>query len=185
MPKIIVITGTPCTGKTTVSEKLAKRIKNSLLIKANELVKEKRLFTGRSRNGELIANMAKLKSEIAKSIKSSDADVVIIEGHLLCDMRIPGATAIVIRGHLKTLQKRMKARKYSRIKIENNTVSEAIDYCGVNAAENYMSVHEIMGGDGAVDEIIGIINGKRAARRDIDMLAELNGLMEKNRRYLK
>ena len=75
--------------------------------------------------------------------------MIIVEGHLLCDMKIRGATAIVIREHLKTLLKRMERRKYSRKKIENNIVTEAIDYCGVNAVENYDSVYEVLGGEDA------------------------------------
>lgn len=176
MKKIIVITGTPTSGKTTISEKLARRIKGAQLIKANDLVKERKLFRGYSHGGEMIADMKKLKSEIERRIKESSSDFIILEGHLLCDIKIRGATAIVIREHLKVLLNRMRKRKYSKKKIEGNIVSEAIDYCGVNAVENYDSVYEVRGGGGAVKEIIRIIGGKRATPGEIDMLGELNGL---------
>jgi len=178
MKRIIVITGTPTSGKTTISERLAGMMKGSELIKANELVKEKRLFTGYSETGEMLADMRRLKSEIESRIRASRADMIIVEGHLLCDMKIRGATVIVIREHLKTLLKRMERRKYSRKKIENNIVTEAIDYCGVNAVENYDSVYEVLGGDDAAKEIVMIINGKSAGSKEIDMLGELNGLAQ-------
>ena len=178
MKKIIVITGTPTSGKTTVSEKLAGMLKGSELIKANDLVKEKKLLTGYSKDGEIVADMKRLKSEIESRIKASRADLVILEGHLLCDMKIKGATAIVIREHLKTILKRMEKRKYSRKKIESNIVSEAIDYCGVNSIENYDSVYEIWGGEGAVKEITKIINGRDEKPKEIDMLGELNGMAQ-------
>ena len=176
MKSIIVITGTPCTGKSTVSERLAKAVRNCELIKANELLKEKKLYSGRTKDGELIARMGPLRAEILKRVKGSKADLVIVEGHLLCDMDMPGATAIVIREHLRTLLKRMRKRGYGNRKIEDNIVSEAIDYCGVNAAENYMSVYEVMGGSAAVKDILGIIKGTRKKSKEIDMLGELNGL---------
>lgn len=179
MKRIIVITGTPTCGKTTVSEKLSSLIKGSELIKANDLIKERKLFVGYSKEGEMIADMAKLKSELERRIKASKSGTVILEGHLLCDIKIKGAVAIVIREHLNTLLKRMEKRKYSRRKIESNIVSEAIDYCGVNSIENYKSVYEVAGGEGAAKEIMNILNGKGKVGGEIDMLGELNGMSQR------
>ncbi len=178
MKKIIVITGTPTSGKTSISERLSGMLNDSELIKANDLVKEKRLFTGYSKDGEIIADMKRLRLEIEKIAASSKANLVIFEGHLLCDMKIKGATVIVIREHLKTLLERMEKRGYSMKKIESNIVSEAIDYCGVNSMENYDSVYEIWGGKGAANEIIKIINGKIEKPKEIDVLGELNGMAQ-------
>ena len=179
MKKVVVITGTPCSGKTTISEKLLKRIGNSELIKANEVVKDKGLFTGYSKDREMIADMTALKKEVERRIRASKAELVIVEGHLLCDTAIRGAVAIVIREHLKTLLARMKKRRYRKGKIEGNIVSEAIDYCGVNSEENYMEVHEVMGGSSAVADIESIIKGGKKGDGHIDMLGELNGLAKK------
>ncbi len=179
MKRVIVITGTPCTGKTTISEKLIRRTGNSELIKANEIVKGKKLFKGYSEGGEMIADMKALRMELEKRIRASKAELVIAEGHLLCDIPIRGAVAIVIREHLNTLLARMKKRGYSKNKIEGNIVSEAIDYCGVNAAENYMEVYEVMGGTAAIAFIESIIKGRRKTGAEIDMLGELNGLAKK------
>ena len=176
MKRIIVITGTPTCGKTTVSEKLSSMIKDSELIKANDLIRERKLFTDYSEEGEMIADMTKLKSELERRISASKSGTIILEGHLLCDIKIKGAVTIVIREHLKTLLKRMEKRKYSRKKIESNIVSEAIDYCGVNSIENYKSVYEVAGGRGAANEIMNILNGKSKGTSEIDMLGELNGM---------
>ena len=178
MKRIIVITGTPASGKTTISKRLSKAMKGSELIRANDLVKELHLYNGRDGGGELIADMKGLRAAIGRRIKSSNAKTVILEGHLLCDIRIKGATAVVVREHLNTLLSRMKKRRYSKAKIEGNLVSEAIDYCGVNAMANYGSVYEVEGGSGAVKEIMDIINGK-GAEKEIDMLGELNGIARK------
>ena len=175
MTRVIVVTGTPASGKTTVARGLAKKLGDSELIGANELVKSLHLYRKRSAEGEIIADMKRLKAELEKRIRNSKAKFVIIEGHLLCDIRIRKATAIVIREHLKMLLVRMRRRGYGTKKIEGNIVSEAIDYCGVNSLSNYDSVHEVMGGRKAVERIVGIIKGKRAGE-EIDMLGELDGM---------
>ncbi len=175
MKRVIVVTGTPASGKTTAAKSLAMRLGDSELIGANELVKSFHLYRKRSADGEIIADMKRLKAKLEERIRNSKAKFVIIEGHLLCDIRLRKATAIVIREHLKTLLGRMRKRSYSAKKIEGNIVSEAIDYCGVNSLANYDSVHEIMGGRKAVDKMVGIVKRGRKGE-EIDLLGELNGM---------
>ena len=175
MKRVIVITGTPASGKSTLARRLAKTLGNSELIEANEIVKDLHLYRKRSPEGEIIADMKELRNELERRIRNSKTGFVIIEGHLLCDIKIRGAVAIVIREHLKALLGRMKKRGYSAKKIEDNIVSEAIDYCGVNSLANYGSVNEIMGGGKALDRIIGIIKGGEKGD-EIDVLGELNGM---------
>ena len=179
MKKVIVITGTPGSGKTTVSRKVAELLGSCELISANDIVRDMRLFSGYSRDGEMIADMRRLKAEIKRRVRSSRADVVIIEGHLLCDMKIGGATAVVIREHLNKLLLRMRKRRYSRKKIEGNIVAEAIDYCGVNALANYTEVYELESGRDTAAKVLGIINGKRVSAGRIEMLGELNDMLKK------
>ena len=119
MKRIIVITGTPGVGKTTISEKLAKALKNAELIKANDVVRRKGLFTSRSRDGSLLVKMNGLESELNRMANRSSADFLIIEGHLLCDMQIRNAVAIVLRESPVTLVGRLKKRGYSKSKIED------------------------------------------------------------------
>ncbi len=175
MKRVIVITGTPASGKSTLARRLAKKLGNSELIEANEIVKNLHLYRKKSAEGEIIADMKGLRNELERRIRISKAEFVIIEGHLLCDIKIRGAIAIVIREHLKTLLDRMRKRGYSAKKTEGNIVSEAIDYCGVNSLANYKSVNEVMGGSKALTQIIGIIRGRKRGE-EIDMLGELNGM---------
>jgi adenylate kinase len=181
MKRVIVITGTPGTGKTTISEKLAESLKDSELIKANDVVKERKLFTSYSKDGSMIVRMDALRKELERRIKKSDADFVIVEGHLLCDIRIEGATAIVIREHLATLLKRFRKRRYKRQKIEDNIVSEAIDYCGINAQNHYRDVYEFESKPGALAKIVKAAKGEKVDTEEIEMLGELNSLLQKLR----
>lgn len=179
MKKIIVVTGTPGTGKTVISEKIAKRVKNSELIRANDIVKELKLYTGRDRDGSLIVNMGRLKQAINSRIRKSRADVMIIEGHLLADIKIDGATAVVLREHLDPLNRRMKKRGYSKSKIEDNIVCEATDYCGTGASANYGRAYEFFSEE-AEGRIMEIIKGKFPKKQEsIELLDELNDYLSK------
>ena len=179
MKKVIVVTGTPGTGKTTLSQKLAGLLGSCELIKANDIVREKKLFTSYDRYGSMIVNMKKLSAEVNRRVAKSKADFVIVEGHLLCDIKVRGAVAIVIREHLDTLLGRLKERKYARQKIEDNIVSEGTDYCGVRASGLYSQVYEVAGGRGALQKMLKIAKGGRVAAKDIDLLEELNGVLKK------
>ncbi|MCL4364930.1 MAG: AAA family ATPase [Candidatus Marsarchaeota archaeon] len=176
--RIIVITGTPGVGKTTISERLAKTLKKAELIRANDVVKERKLYISSSKDGALIVRLGGLESELNRMANHSTADYVIIEGHLLCDMRIMHAVAVVMREHPAALLKRLKKRKYGRQKIEDNIVSEAIDYCGVNASRNYGTVYEIEAGSSALRKVVDIARGKKIKANDIEMLGELNGVLD-------
>lgn len=179
MKRVIVITGTPGTGKTTISERLAKKLKGSKLISANDVVKKKKLFTSYAKDGSMIVKMDKLKKEINRMVHESKAEVVIVEGHLLCDMKIDGAVAVVIREHLGTILKRLKKRGYTKQKIEDNIVSEGIDYCGIHASNYYKTVYEIELGKDALKKMIKVANGEKIKVEEIEMLGELNGLLGK------
>ncbi len=171
--KVIVITGTPASGKTTIADKVAKRIGDAEVIHANDIVRSKRLFTAYARDGAMLAQMGRLKKELEKRIRSSKKGVVIVEGHLLCDMRIRKAIAIVVREHLRVLEGRMEKRGYAVSKIKENIISEAIDYCGISAQKNYGQVFEIMNGKRAVSEVTSLIKGMKTTKNGIEMLNEL------------
>ncbi len=172
---ILVITGTPATGKTTIARKVAKLAGSTVVIRANDLVRSKRLFSSLSKDGTMIVEMSRLKREILKAIRSSSDSIVVVEGHLLCDIGIDGATAVVIREHLRVLERRMKRRGYAAAKIKKNLVSEALDYCGVNARRHYTSVFEFMGGEAAPRKIAALASGARMKQNSIELLGELTG----------
>ncbi len=182
--KIIVITGVPGTGKTTLSKKLSKVFKNSVLISSNDLSKKKKLYSKKDFDGAYIINMQKLKIELIKEIKiakKKKKSYVIIEGHLLSDIKLPNAKVIVLRSHLNALEKRLKKRKYSLFKLRENILSEAIDYCGNGAKTNYSEVYELLGSNNSIlNNSIKIINGKKVEKKEYDLLEEF-----KNKKYQK
>jgi len=184
MRKVIVITGTPGVGKTTLCSQLRKSIKDCSLYSATALVNEFKLYSAKDKFGVKIVKMKKLEQKINQIVKKDKSATIIFEGHILADLKIKGAKAIVLREHLNTIKSRLLKRGYVTEKVRENIVSEALDYCGAAAYDNYSKTYEIMNGKGAKREILLIINGtyKKKALL-INLLEELVGVIKKDRKF--
>ncbi len=130
---MIVVTGTPGTGKTSAARIIARLLKLQL-IEANKLVRRKRLYTG-TEDGSLIVDMPALRGELLHFTG-------VVEGHVLCELRLP-AQAIVLRASPRALRRRLAPRHYSKRKLEDNIGAEALDYCSIMARENYRRVVDV------------------------------------------
>ena len=81
MKNTIFITGTPCTGKTTVSEVLSEKL-NCKLIKINDLAIENDYVLGIDEDkGYKIIDIDALNDKVSQIIRDSD-ELIIFEGHL-------------------------------------------------------------------------------------------------------
>lgn len=139
--KAICVTGTPCTGKTTLAKKLAKE-KDSVYIDVNKIIKEHKLSEGfdKKRNCEII-DTEKLNKILIEKIKSSKKQL-IIDSHL--SHHLPKEyvdRCVVCKCDLQELKKRLQKRKYSKEKIEENLQAEILDVCLNETKENK---HKIM-----------------------------------------
>jgi adenylate kinase len=163
----VIITGTPGTGKTTISKIVAK-ILNAPLIALNELIIEKHLYNGHDdKKGYKIVDMESLSGEINLILNSIDKQL-IIEGHLAHDFGVDEQvqSVIVLRARPSVLRKRLNKREWSDSKIQENVEAEALDLCTFEAVEIHGDkVHEVDTSDLDVDEvaeiIIQILNGKK------------------------
>ena len=81
MNRVIFISGTPCTGKTTVSEILASRL-DCKLIKINDLALENDFVLGIDEDkGYKVIDIDRLNEKVME-IKSGSGELLIFEGHL-------------------------------------------------------------------------------------------------------
>ncbi|MFH0971096.1 MAG: adenylate kinase family protein [Candidatus Micrarchaeota archaeon] len=128
----IAITGTPGTGKTSISKEIAEEL-NCDVVHVNELVKKKKLYS-KIEKKEHIADFRKLRKELVKLMKATS---IIVESHLLSDLKLPADLVIVMRCNPEELEKRLDRRKYPKTKINDNVLCEMLDYCLINAIENY------------------------------------------------
>ncbi|MEM3781875.1 MAG: AAA family ATPase [Candidatus Micrarchaeaceae archaeon] len=192
MTNTIVITGTPCTGKTRLAKLLSKKIKGSVLISANDVAK-KGFVIGKDKRGSFIIDLKGLEKALNKIVSERKYGTVIIEGHLLCDIKIKNAKAIVLREHLEALMHRQEKRKYAKEKILENIVAEATDYCGQHAEEHYKEVYELLSsGRSLYKKALSIANGTCRGKQNernkqkeqrIELLGELFDIMKKERRF--
>jgi len=131
--KIIIISGTPGTGKTTVSKEISRKIK-AKVISLNDLVIQKDLFVKFNSNREtFVINEDRVIAYVLKLIESyvsEKIDFVLIEGHF-SDI-IPSNfidSVIVLRCHPDELLRRLKKKGYNERKIIENIQSEILGNC--------------------------------------------------------
>jgi adenylate kinase len=186
MKRIIVITGTPGVGKTRLVNTIKKRMKGVSVYNATDLVNKHKLYSHRDKFGTKVVKLGQLQELINGIAREDKNRLIIFEGHVLCDIKIRGARAIVIRAHLRTLLERLKARGYPVEKIKDNIVSEATDYCGAKALRNYGEVHEILNSGGkVVSDVVSIIKGSSTKnRKQINLLNELLEMIRKDKRFV-
>ena len=138
--KVIIISGTPGTGKTTLSKKLAK-ILGCRCIDVNEVVKKNRLNKTYDKKKQCFAvDISKLNKALIKIINDSKKQgkekYLIIDSHL--SHYLPKKyvdLCIITKCNLKILQKRLKRKKYSKSKIRENLDCEIFDICLNEAKE--------------------------------------------------
>jgi broad-specificity NMP kinase len=183
--KIIVITGVPGTGKSTLSERLRKRIGDAELIRLTQIINEDKLFSSYDRYGSKIVKMKELSEKLERMIKNSNRSIVILEGHILCDMKIKYAKAIVLREHLQVIKRRLLKRGYRNGKLNANIISEATDYCGLHARRNYKQVFEMLSSDrNSISNMIKITKGGKPKEKKINLLNELEIMIKKDKSIL-
>lgn len=152
MGEAIFITGTPCTGKTTISSKL-----NGRLIKINDLAISHGFVLGIDEDkGYKVIDIERLSDYVGEIISKSE-ELLIFEGHLshLCS----GASkVIVLRVRPEILEKRLEARNYSESKIRENLEAEALGVCSAEAYDSYLdNVFELDISDLTIDEAASLI----------------------------
>ena len=149
----IFITGTPCTGKTTIASKL-----NGRLIKINDLARSHDFILGVDEDkGYQIIDIDKLSEYIYHLIQNSN-ETLIFEGHVshLCD----GADkVIVLRVRPEILEKRLMKRNYSDSKIRENLEAEALGVCSAEAYDKYTDkVYEVDVSDLSIEKAVNLVN---------------------------
>lgn len=132
---LISLTGTPCTGKTSV----AKLLKNFNILELNQLAKKKNFIIGKDKKRKCqIIDLRKLNNYIKKNYKNKNVVLVGHYSHLLYSDLI-----IVLRCHPKILERRLKKKKYSKEKIKENLLAEILDLITIEALQKSKNVYEI------------------------------------------
>lgn len=132
--KLIIITGTPGTGKTTVANILCKKL-GYFRIDWHDLLKEdKNLSLGYDRNRKCYDIDVKLLSKKIETIlkdKANAGKVFVFDTHMshLLPKKLMGLAIVMKCSNLKKLRERLEERKYGKKKIEENLECEIFDEC--------------------------------------------------------
>ena len=136
--RVIIVTGTPGTGKTTLAKKLSKKLDFHYL-DANEIIKEYDISEGYDKKRDTnIIDTKKLNLALIKEINNHKKieNGIIIDSHLSHYLpRRHVDVCIVTKCDLKELENRLRNEKYSKSKIRENMDAEIFDICLSEAKE--------------------------------------------------
>ncbi len=134
LKRVILITGTPCVGKTTISSLLSLKL-NATHIDVGKLVEKEGLTKGTDRlRGTLIADLDRLSKRILEIIEKTKGDI-IIDGHYVTEV-VPKENifkVFVLRKNPEELKKLMEAKGFKNRKLWENLAAEILDICLFNA----------------------------------------------------
>ena len=159
---VIFISGTPCTGKTTVASDLNDYLSSngfhSRLIKVNDFAIDNDLVLGEDPDKLYkVIDIDGLNECLNEEIDQRSNCILIVEGHLshLCE----GADKmIVLRLNPSILKNRLEERDYAESKIQENLEAESLAVCSAEAYEIYGDkTSEIDASDKSVEEIRDLI----------------------------
>ena len=134
---MLVVTGTPGTGKTAIAKSLARQIHANYL-SLTALVKDERLYTMVDPQRQTrVVDMRRTREWLRKSLKWSKA-LTVLDTHL-SDVAPRGCVGkvIVLRCHPRVLEKRLRSRGWKRVKVRENVLAEILDSCYILASKYY------------------------------------------------
>jgi adenylate kinase len=128
---VILITGTPCTGKTTTAKQLTSEI-NAHYINLTEYSKTHGLTLGEDiERKTTIIDEQKMRDNLSQTIKHSNKTYIVVDGHYAAAVIEPSLVTyvFVLRRNPKDLKKQMEACGFEGTKLWENLSAEILDVC--------------------------------------------------------
>ncbi len=192
MKRVILLTGTPAVGKTTAAKALTAKL-NAEYINLTDYAKTNGLTLGedKERQTTIIDEDAMSKS-LAKTIKASSNDNIIIDGHYAAAVTPPELVTqvFVLRRNPIELKAQMISCGFNEAKIDENLSAEILDSWLIEALDNQEGkVCELDISGQTTQDVVAIMlgvlnNGKKCSSGYVDWLGmlEREGLTDQ---YLK
>lgn len=133
--RVILVTGTPCVGKTSVARPLASNL-NALYLNLTELALTENLVSGKDKKrASLIVDENKMHKRLGEIIANSKEDNIVVDGHYAVSVvPINLVTCVfVLRRDPVELREFMEQSGFSGKKLFENLASEILDVCLVDA----------------------------------------------------
>ena len=137
MKQVILITGTPCTGKTTTAKQLTQKL-NAQYINLTDFAKTYGLTLGedKERNTTIIDEQ-KMRQKLAQTIAETPTVNIIIDGHYAAAVTPAELTThvFVLRRNPKELKQNMEKCGFTNQKLWENLSAEILDSCLIEALQ--------------------------------------------------
>jgi len=180
LSSVIIVTGTPGVGKTTVSKKLASKL-GAIYLSVNEIVKLENLVIGEDKERDtLVADTKRLTKQL-KRVMNDSIHNFVIDGHYAVEAIQNEIVTIVfvLRRDPRELKKILEKRGYSEKKVWENLeaeildvcLSDAIKICGVSKVCEIDVTEKTV--ESTVKEMLSIINEKQIPSIGVDWLQKL------------
>lgn len=192
MKRVILITGTPSVGKTTVSKSLAAKL-SADYINLTDYAKQKNLLIEEdSERFTTVINEEAMQGSLSQTINNSQNNTIVIDGHYAAAVVTPAqhVQVFVLRRNPVELKRFMEKRGYTGGKLWENLQAEIIDVCLGEAMQYHAGRVCELDATGktpedVVSEIIEVLEKRKSCRvGQIDWMGTLekNGLLDQ---YLK
>ena len=190
--RVILITGTPCTGKTTTAKQLATKL-HAEYINLTDFAKTYNLTLGedKERNTTIIDEEA-MQQKLKETIEASTNANIIIDGHYAAAVTPTEfvTNVFVLRRNPKELKEFMQKCGFNDAKLYENLSAEILDSCLIEAMQTQsgkVCELDVTGKtvDENVSEILDVLEkGKKCYSGIVDWLGllEREGLTDQ---YLK
>ena len=180
--RVILVTGTPCVGKTTVAHLLASKL-DALYVNLTDLTLREKTVLGRDEERDsIIVDENSTRRKIREIVENCDKSEVIVDGHYAASV-VPEKLAtyvFVLRRDPVELRKFMEERGFSGRKLWENLASEILDVCLCDALNVYEEgkVCELNVSGKSLEEIVSkildVLNGSKKCRVGVvDWLGKL------------
>jgi len=170
MPRhVILITGTPSVGKTTIAQALTPKLNAKYIDLTTLALKENLVLDKDEERDTIIIDEANMRNRLREKIQQNPEQTIIIDGHYAATV-VPKELAthvFVLRRDPIELRGLMEKKGISGRKLWENLASEILDVCLVDAL-NSQDTAKICELDVShkhtaetVSEILAILNGER------------------------
>mgnify|MGYP001167294657 CR=1 FL=1 len=192
MKRVILLTGTPCVGKTTTAKQIAAKL-GAQYINLTDYAKTYGLTLGEDTERKTtIIDEEKMCTKLAQTIETSENSNIIVDGHYAAAVTPTNLVnnIFVLRRNPKELKEFMLNCGFNDTKLNENLSAEILDSCLIEAMQTQQGkVCELDVTGKTVDEnvaeILNILNGnKKCFAGVVDWLGmlEQEGLTDQ---YLK